>query len=66
MKKRILAIAAILLSGCSTSNITVIPPEGAGELHITVNQGREVPFTLQGNVPVQGGTVTNPAQNMDK
>lgn len=66
--KLILLIAFTILSlvtvGCSTCTTTINHDSGTGTISVSVNQGRKGLDSLmdgvQANVPLQGGTVSNP------
>ena len=65
MKLTIIAmICCMILAGCSTCNTTVNHDSGTGTISVSVNQGRKGLDSLmdgvQANVPLQGGTVSNP------
>ena len=66
MKKStiIAMIYCMFLAGCSTCTTTVNHDSGTGTISVSVNQGRKGLDSLmdgiQANVPLQGGTVSNP------
>lgn len=59
-----LAILTMVAAGCSTCNTTINHDAGTGTISVSVNQGRKGLDSLmdgvQANVPLQGGTVSNP------
>lgn len=65
MKLIAIAILALIAAGCSTCTTTINHDAGTGTISVSVNQGRKGLDSLmdgvQANVPLQGGTVSNPA-----
>ena len=64
MKTIALVILTMIAAGCSTCNTTINHDSGTGTISVSVNQGRKGLDSLvdgvQANVPLQGGTVSNP------
>ena len=64
MKLIALTILTMIATGCSTCNTTINHDSGTGCITVSVNQGRKGLDSLmdgvQANVPLQGGTVSNP------
>ena len=64
MKTIVAMICLLTLAGCSTCTTTINHDSGTGTISVSVNQGRKGLDSLmdgvQANVPIQGGTVSNP------
>ena len=64
MKLIALVILTMVAAGCSTCTTTINHDSGTGCISVSVNQGRKGLDSLmdgvQANVPLQGGTVSNP------
>lgn len=64
MKTIALVILTMIAAGCSTCTTTINHDAGTGTISVSVNQGRKGLDSLmdgvQANVPLQGGTVSNP------
>lgn len=64
MKTIVAMICLLTLAGCSTCTTTINHDSGTGTISVSVNQGRKGLDSLmdgvQANVPLQGGTVSNP------
>ena len=64
MKLIALTILTMIATGCSTCTTTINHDSGTGTISVSVNQGRKGLDSLmdgvQANVPLQGGTVSNP------
>lgn len=67
MKKVILAILCLLCAGCAYNQITITANSGS-TVNCTgsVDKPVDVGTTLQGNVPLNASTVSNPSQLVQK
>lgn len=67
MKKFYILFAAALLAGCAYNQITNTN-SGSGNINCTATAEKPVDVLsgagIQGNVPVNGGSVTNPTNNV--
>lgn len=64
MKKLLILIAALMVNGCAYNSTTITAGNNSSiNCTATVDKPTSVIPSIQGNVPVQGGSVTNPTLN---
>lgn len=67
MKKLILLLLVFSIAGCAYSE-TYVQNSGSGNINVStaVEKPTAVNPAIQGNIPLQGGTVTSPTNSVGK